>query len=136
VTYEGRLSRRWRRRPHKLNFGTVLLSLVVIFALAVALLGAAVVLVPNATVHLAPIAQPVSGSLEVTANPEYREIDYGQAIIPARVGRSSSVGGARPLLPGALMSPMAIRRARWYSSTRQPTPSWCPKGLWCAPARA
>jgi len=87
VSYEGRLSRRWRRRPHKLNFGTVLLSLVVIFALAVALLGAAVVLVPNATVHLAPIAQPVSGSLEVTANPEYREIDYGQAIIPARVAQ-------------------------------------------------
>lgn len=85
MDFEGRLSRRWRRRPRNLNFGTVLLSLIVISALLIALLGVAAALLPSATVRLEPIAKSVSGSLEVAANPEYREIDYGQAIIPARV---------------------------------------------------
>jgi hypothetical protein len=85
VDVEGGLGRRWRRRPRNLSFGGVLLSLIVICALGAALLGVAAVLMPAATVRLEPVAKPVSGSLEATANPEYREIDYSQAIIPARV---------------------------------------------------
>ena len=85
VAFEGKLGWRWRRRPRNLSFGGVLLSLVVIAFLGVALLGIAAILIPSATVRLEPVARTVSGSLEVTAHPEYRDIDYGQAIVPARV---------------------------------------------------
>lgn len=107
VPVEERLGRRWERRPHHFGLGTAFLTLLVIALLAVFMVGVAVVFIPSATVELRPQAQPVSGTLTVTARPTYREIDYGKAVIPARVvqiiieGRDSIVPSGATMIPDA-----------------------------------
>lgn len=85
IRVEDRLGWRYERRPWSLGLGTAFLSLVVIAMLLATLAGAAAAFVPSATVQLEPVTQEVSVSLEVQANPTYREVDDAQAIIPARV---------------------------------------------------
>ena len=85
VPARGRVGGRWARRPRSIGLGAVLLSFVVIFCLVGVLLGAAVALLPSATITLDPVAEPVAATIPVAANPVYKEIDYGRAIIPARI---------------------------------------------------
>ena len=75
----------WEHRPRHIGFGVALLSLIVIVGLIGVLLGVTAALMPSAKIILEPIAEPVYASADVTADPVYREIAYGQAIIPARV---------------------------------------------------
>ncbi|NLG52091.1 MAG: hypothetical protein GX552_18435 [Chloroflexi bacterium] len=72
------------RRPRTISLGVVLLSLLSFVVLVGVLGGAAIGLVPSATMTLEPVAQEVSGNLDVSVDPFLHEVDYGRAIVPAR----------------------------------------------------
>jgi len=75
----------YRRRGKSLNLMGFFLSLLGV-ALLVGVMGLSLVIfLPKATLVLEPVAHPVEGSLRVHANILYRDIDYGKAIIPARM---------------------------------------------------
>ena len=80
-----RLGRRWERRPRRVSVGAAFLFLLVTIFLVVVLVGTVVLLVPTVSITLRPVAGPVYASFSVTASPLYREIDYGRAIVPARM---------------------------------------------------
>lgn len=72
------------RRPRTISLGVVLLSLLSFVVLGGVMVGAAVALVPSATLTLEPVAKEVSESLDVSVDPFLHEVDYGRATIPAR----------------------------------------------------
>ena len=75
-----------RRPPGSLgDLGSALSALFVTLFLLVALAGSAAALMPSASVTIEPNSLLVAASFRVTASPFYREIDYGKAIIPARM---------------------------------------------------
>ena len=79
------VARRLGRRPRYLGLGSAILALFLIVFLTAVLGVSAVTFVPKAEVELSPKALPVSARFKVTASPFYDEIDYGAAIIPARM---------------------------------------------------
>lgn len=73
-----------RRGGRRLTLGGVLAALLAIAFLALAVGAAVLALVPSAEVVVRPVARPVSAAFRVTADPTYRQIDYGRAVVPAR----------------------------------------------------
>jgi len=128
VPVRGRLGRRWQRRRRTISLGTVLLSLLVIVGLVGVVAGAALAFVPRATVTLEPVAKPVSGTFDVTADLTYRGIDYGRAIIPAR--RVQVIVQGRNEIPASKSRsvPDAHASGQVVFSNRTSNPVTVPKG--------
>ncbi|MEA3407995.1 MAG: hypothetical protein U9R48_07955 [Chloroflexota bacterium] len=82
---EEMLPARLRWRPRNIGIGAALLSLIVTIALIGILLSATVALIPHAEITLVPTSESVSAYFTAIASTARKEIDYGEAIIPARV---------------------------------------------------
>lgn len=75
----------WRRRPRSLGLGAFLMSLLIVVLLLGVMAASAVAFVPSATVEIRPVARGVATPFDVEARTGYRAIDYGKAIVPARM---------------------------------------------------
>jgi len=122
------LGRRWPRRRPGIGLGTVLLTLTVILGLLAVLAGVALALVPRATVTLEPVARPVSGTIEVVADPSYRAIDYGRAILPGRVVQVIVEGRGETPASGRTDVPEDHASGQVVFSNRTSSPVLVPKG--------
>jgi len=85
VPVEGKVRFRGKGGSWTFSLGAGLLYLIGIIGLIGVLLGAIMLFWPSATVTLKPVARPISTEFSVTANPAYKEINYGEAVIPARI---------------------------------------------------
>ena len=128
VPVRHRLGPRWRDRKRSIGLGTVLLSLLVILGLGAVLLGVALALVPRATVTLEPVARPVSGFLDVTADSSCRAIDYGKAILPGRVVQVIVEGPGDTPTSGRMDVPEDYASGEVVFSNRTSSPVVIPKG--------
>ncbi len=84
MTVTERLAPRFDRRPRAVGLSMTLLAGGTVGLLALTLAIVLALFVPRATIRLEPIAQDVSGILEVTSDPRYSEVDYARAIVPGR----------------------------------------------------
>lgn len=90
-----------RRRKRGLTLGGVLVALLTIALLGAALGASVLALAPSAEVVIRPVSRPVATVFRVTADPMYRQVDYGRAVAPARwVQVSSEVRGEEPASGG------------------------------------
>ncbi len=85
--YKGRLGFWWEHRPRHMGFGAAFLSLLVLVALFVTMVGVGVALVPGAQVVLEPISERATAQPRITVDTTYSDIDYGQGIIPGRMAQ-------------------------------------------------
>jgi hypothetical protein len=125
---QARSGARRARRSGPIGVGAVLLSLVVIFCLVAVLLGAAVSLLPSATITLEPVSEPVDAALLVRASPAYREIDYGEAIIPARMVQVIVAGTGETPTTARLDVPEGHASGEVVFANRTTEPVTVPKG--------
>ena len=128
VPFEGRLGPWWKQRPRQIGVGVALLSVIVILGLVGAFLAVAMALMPSAVVKLEPITQPVSASLDVTASPAYQEIDYGRAIIPARMTQAIVAAKGETPASGRLDTPDGQASGEVVFVNRTDGPITVPKG--------
>jgi hypothetical protein len=84
---EEALPARLRRRPGNVGVGAAFLSLIVTVAFIAILLGTGIALIPRAEIVLIPTSESVSTRFSATASTAHKEIDYGEAIVPARVAQ-------------------------------------------------
>ena len=69
--------------------------------LVAALLGSVVLLLPSATITIAPSSTPVQTKTSITADLLAKNTDYGQAIVPA-------VGGGEAVRPGGALQQIDV----------------------------
>jgi hypothetical protein len=79
------LGARWRKRSRPLGVGAALLSMLTILSLIAAMAVVAAAYIPSATIRLEPVAESTTVAFRAQANTRYREVDFGQGVIPARV---------------------------------------------------
>ncbi len=125
---DGRLGCYWRRRPHYVGFGAALLSLVVIAAIVAIMAGVAVALVPTATISLRPSSRSVSATLNVSADPTYRDVEVAKSIIPARVVQVIVEGRGDTPTTGRAEQPDANAVGEVVFSNKTTNPVKVPKG--------
>jgi hypothetical protein len=85
--YKGRLGFWWEHRPRHMGFGAAFLSLLVLVALLATVVGVGAALVPGAEVVLEPVSERTTAQTRVTVDTTYKDIDYGQGIIPGRIAQ-------------------------------------------------
>ena len=125
---DGRLGRYWRHRPRYVGFGAALVSLLVIVALVAIMAGVAVALVPTATITLKPTSRSVSATLEVSADPTYRDVEVSKSIIPARVVQVIVEGRGDTPTTGRTEQPDAHATGEVVFSNKTTNPVKVPKG--------
>lgn len=76
---------RLRRRPSNIGVSVAFLALTMTIIFAAIILGAAAALIPEAEIVLIPTSESVSTQFTATARTTQKQIDYEEAIIPARV---------------------------------------------------
>jgi hypothetical protein len=76
---------RARRRQGAAEGSGVLIAIGVVVVVLGIILASLVVFLPTATITLAPVSQPVSGGLDIVAEWGQDEVDYGRALVPARL---------------------------------------------------
>ena len=76
---------RARRRQGAGEGSGVLIAIGVVIVVLGIILASLVIFLPTATITLAPVSQPVSGGLDIVAEWGQDEVDYGRALVPARL---------------------------------------------------
>jgi len=128
ISIEETLPPQLRRRPRFPGIGAFILSLALALFLVGVLFGALLLLLPSAKVKLAPQAQTFSVQFDVVANPTYKEIDYGQAIIPARVVQVIIEGHGETPATGRMDVPEGHASGEVVFANKTTEPVTIPKG--------
>ena len=123
-----RTASRLLRRSRGVGIGAFFLTIVVIALLVVVMAAAGVLLIPSATVTIRPIAESVSAVFLVTARTEYREIDYGRAVVPARYVQVVVEGSGSTPATGGLEMPDGHASGEVVLANRTTEPVLVPKG--------
>ena len=128
VPVAGAVAPGWRRRPHNLGLGAVVLSRGVSAGLVAVILGVGLALVPTAKVTLEPVARPVSARFDVKADTTYREVAPDRMIVPARVVQVIVEGRGETLASGRVDVPDAQATGRVIFANKTNSPVVVPKG--------
>ena len=73
------------RRPRHLTLGAFALAVLATAILVAAIAATLAIALPSAEITLRPVTRQTAVNFEATASPFRREIDYGKALLPARV---------------------------------------------------